>query len=157
MVNSNDTVADMHLMYKHHEIKGDKWIFVKGMENAFFDIELGKGNPWEKKDTFHRNEREAYMMTLLLDKDRHIRGKYLTIKSSEITRITKEIVLLLLFFRLLRLNKQLFYLFYIFCSFTLLVCGEKNILPNLTNSQKPEPVRSGCFWLLGARAGAGAN
>ena len=95
MVNSNDTVADMHLMYKHHEIKGDKWIFVKGMENAFFDIELGKGNPWEKKDTFHRNEREAYMMTLLLDKDRHIRGKYLTIKSSEITRITKEIVLLL--------------------------------------------------------------
>ena len=95
MVNSNDTVADMHLMYKHNEIKGDKWIFVKGMENAFFDIELGKGNPWEKKDTFHRNEREAYMMTLLLDKDRHIRGKYLTIKSSEITRITKEIVLLL--------------------------------------------------------------
>ena len=32
-----------------------------------------------------------------------------------------------------------------FCSFTLLVCGEKNILPNLTNSQEPEsdffPVR----------------
>ena len=28
---------------------------------------------------------------------------------------------------------------YIFCSFTLLVCGEKNILPNLTNSQEPEP------------------
>ena len=36
-------------------------------------------------------------------------------------------------------KKQLFYLFYIFCSFTLLVCGEKNILPNLTNSQEPEP------------------
>ncbi len=95
MVNSNDTVADMHLMYKHHEIKGDKWIFVKGMENAFFDMELGKGNPWEKRMTFYGNEREAYMMTLLLDKDRHIRGKYVTIKSSEITRITKEIVLLL--------------------------------------------------------------
>jgi len=32
-------------------------------------------------------------------------------------------------------------LFYIsFCSFTFLVCGEKNILPNLTNSQEPEPV-----------------
>ena len=29
---------------------------------------------------------------------------------------------------------------YIFCIFTLLVCGEKNILPNLTNSQEPEPV-----------------
>jgi len=31
-------------------------------------------------------------------------------------------------------------LFYIFCSFTLVVCGEKNILPNLSNSQEPEPV-----------------
>ena len=29
-------------------------------------------------------------------------------------------------------------MFYIFCSFTLLVCGEKNILPNWTNSQEPE-------------------
>ena len=28
---------------------------------------------------------------------------------------------------------------YFFCSFTLLVCGEKNILPNLTNSQEPDP------------------
>ena len=37
------------------------------------------------------------------------------------------------------IKKQLFYLFYIFCSFTLLVCGEKNISPNLTNSQEPEP------------------
>ena len=32
-------------------------------------------------------------------------------------------------------KKQLFYLFYIFCSFALLVCGEENILPNLTNSR----------------------
>ena len=29
-------------------------------------------------------------------------------------------------------KKHLFYLFHIFCSFTLKVCGEKNILPNLT-------------------------
>ena len=34
------------------------------------------------------------------------------------------------------------------------VCGEKNILANLTNSQEPEPVGAGCFWLLGAGAGA---
>ena len=47
-------------------------------------------------------------------------------------------------------------MFYIFCRFTLLVCGEKNILANLTNSQEPEPVGAGCFWLLGAGAGAGA-
>ena len=37
---------------------------------------------------------------------------------------------------------------YFFCRFTLLVCGEKNILANLTNSQEPEP---GVF---GAGAGA---
>ena len=37
-------------------------------------------------------------------------------------------------------KKQLFYLFYIFCSFTLLVCGEKNILQNLTNIQEQESV-----------------
>ena len=45
-------------------------------------------------------------------------------------------------------KKHLFYLFYIFCSFTLLVCGKKNILPNLTNSQEPEPepVRAGAAW-----------
>ena len=30
---------------------------------------------------------------------------------------------------------------------------EKNILPNLTNSQEPEPGGAGCFWLLGAWAG----
>jgi len=28
---------------------------------------------------------------------------------------------------------------YFFCRFTLLVCGEKNILANLNNSQEPEP------------------
>ena len=61
--------------------------------------------------------------------------------------------------KFLWLKKQLFYLLYIFCSFTLLVCREKNILPNLTNSQEPEP---GFFWPLWARAarkkipGAGA-
>ena len=55
-------------------------------------------------------------------------------------------------------KKQLFFLFYIFCSFTLLVCGETNVLPNLTNSPEPEPF----FWPLGAGAarkkipGAGA-
>jgi len=36
----------------------------------------------------------------------------------------------------------------IFCSFTLLVSGGKNVLPNLTNSQEPEPL----FWPLGAGA-----
>ena len=39
-------------------------------------------------------------------------------------------------------KKTIFYLFYIFCSFTLLVCGENNSLPYLTNSR--------FFWPLGA-------
>ena len=51
-------------------------------------------------------------------------------------------------------------IFLVLYYFTLLVCGEKNILANLTNSQEPEPepepVGAGCFWLLGAGAGAGA-
>ena len=45
-------------------------------------------------------------------------------------------------------------MFYIFFPFSL-VCVEKNILANFTNSQElePEPVGAGCFWLLGAGAG----
>ena len=47
-------------------------------------------------------------------------------------------------------------LFYIFCSFTLLVCGEKNIFPNLTNS--PEPGFFGTLEPepLGEKSGVGA-
>ena len=51
-------------------------------------------------------------------------------------------------------KKTIILLVLYFCSITLLVCGEKNILPNLTKSQEPEPVRAGCFWPLGAGAGA---
>lgn len=95
VLSENDTVADMKLMYKHHQIDSDKWKLVKGMKNEIFDMELGKGNPWVKKDEFYGNEREAYIITLLLDKDRHVRGKYLTTYSHHISRISKEIVLLL--------------------------------------------------------------
>ena len=52
----------------------------------------------------------------------------------------KEIVHLLLSFswnsKFLWLKTQLFYLFYISCSFTLVVCGENNISLNLTNIVK---------------------
>ena len=44
------------------------------------------------------------------------------------------------------LKKYLFYLFYISCSFTFVVCGRTNILPYFTNS------RAACFWTLGAGA-----
>ena len=36
-------------------------------------------------------------------------------------------------------KKTIILLVLYFCSFTLLVNGEKSILPNLTNSQEPEP------------------
>ena len=54
-------------------------------------------------------------------------------------------------------KKQLFYL-YIFCSLTLLVYGEKNIFPNLTKSQEPEPLEknSKIRSRLGKKSGAGA-
>ena len=35
-------------------------------------------------------------------------------------------------------QKNLCVFLYFICNFTLLVCGDKNILPNLTNSQEPE-------------------
>ncbi len=94
-IGEQDTVAEMKLMYEHHNINPDIWKFVKGSENSIFDAELGTGNYWQKKDTVYGNEREAYIITLLLDKERHIRGKYLTTQSSEISRITKEVSLLI--------------------------------------------------------------
>ena len=36
--------------------------------------------------------------------------------------------------------KYYFICFIFIVVFSLLVCGEKNILPNLTNSQEPEPL-----------------
>ena len=69
--------------------------FCKRHGKCLFDMELGKGNPWKKGDSFYGNEKEAYIITLLLDKERHVRGKYVTALSPDITRISKEIVLLL--------------------------------------------------------------
>ena len=51
--------------------------------------------------------------------------------------------------------------FIFFCRFTLLVCGKKNILANLTNSQEPEPGVFGSLEpepeLLEKKPGAGAG
>ena len=61
------------------------------------------------------------------------------------------------------IKKTIILLVIFFCRFTILVCGEKNILANITNSQEPEPVGARCFWLLGAgaawgkKSGAGAG
>ena len=69
------------------------------------------------------------------------------------------------------IKNNYFTCFIFFCRFTLLVCGEKNILANLTNSQEPEPVVFGSLEpdpeplekktrsrsRLGKKSGAGAG
>lgn len=94
-LSDGDTVEDMKLTYAHHNINKEKWRFVKGMENDIFNAKLGLGNSWERKDSIYGNEREAYIFTLLLDRERHVRGKYVTTLSVDISRITKDISLLL--------------------------------------------------------------
>ena len=71
------------------------------------------------------------------------------------------------------IKKTIILLVLYFCIFILLVCGEKNFLPNLTNSQEPEPgafgslepepeplekkTRSRSRSSLGKKSGAGAG
>ena len=52
-------------------------------------------NPWNKKDTIYGYEKEAYIMTLMIDKEFNVRGKYMTTLAPEVRRITKEISLLI--------------------------------------------------------------
>ena len=80
---------------QYHKIDSDKWIMTPTKYIPFFDNNFLKGNPWRKKDTLFGFNREAYMMTLLVDKDQKIRGKYFTHNFGEIRRITKEISLLI--------------------------------------------------------------
>lgn len=72
----------------------DKWIFVKGDYQPFFDLDLEKGNPWNKKDTIFGYDKEAYVMTVLKDRDGYLRGKYVTTLADEVMRITKDISML---------------------------------------------------------------
>lgn len=79
----------------HNNLNSDKWIFATTDHHPFFDMNLKQGNPWLKKDTLFGFDREAYLMTLLVDKDQKIRGKYFSYNFGEVRRITKEISLLL--------------------------------------------------------------
>jgi len=95
---------------EHHHLSKEKWIFIKDIENLFFNIDLENGNPLRSKDTIYGFEKNAHVMTLLIDKEFNVRGKYLTPGISkvpgekpynphhagpEIRRITKEISLLI--------------------------------------------------------------
>ena len=95
---------------KHHKFDKEKWIFINAKKNPFFNIELENGNPLKIKDTIYGFKKTAHVMTLLIDKEFNVRGKYLTPGISkkpseeafnphhagpEIRRITKEISLLI--------------------------------------------------------------
>jgi protein SCO1/2 len=79
----------------YNKINSDKWIMTSTNYNPYFDNEFNKGNPWTKPDTMFGFDRQAHLMTLLVDKKQQIRGKYFTYNFGEIRRITKEISLLL--------------------------------------------------------------
>ena len=94
-----DTISDlkskMIQFREFHNIQQDKWIFATSSHHPFFDLDLKQGNPWKKTDTTYGYDKEAYLMTLMVDKNQKIRGKYLTYMTPEIRRITKEISLLI--------------------------------------------------------------
>jgi len=94
----------------HHKISSEKWKFLTAKEHPFFNIDLENGNPLYTKDSIYGFEKNAHVMTLLIDKNLNVRGKYLTPGISkkpgdkpfnphhagpEIRRITKEISLLI--------------------------------------------------------------
>ena len=79
----------------YNNINSDKWIMTGTKYIPYFDNNLAKGNPWINKDTLFGFERQAHLMTLLVDKSQKVRGKYFTYNFGEIRRITKEISLLI--------------------------------------------------------------
>lgn len=94
-VGKEDTLQEMNNFIKHFEINTKKWHLVQGDMAQFYDTDMLTQNPWTAKDSIFGFDKVAYNMTLLIDKDLHIRGKYITSQTSENKRITKEISILL--------------------------------------------------------------
>jgi len=90
----DDAIERVRTLRSEFEIDPKKWIFIKGDYQPFFDLELERGNPWEKKDTIYNYQREAHIMTVLKDVDGFIRGKYVTTIADEVMRISKDISML---------------------------------------------------------------
>ena len=71
-----DTISDINdrisEFIKYNEIDSDKWIMTSNSYFPYFDQDFLRGNPWEKKDTLFGFERDAYLMTLLVDKNQQI-------------------------------------------------------------------------------------
>jgi protein SCO1 len=86
--------SELTEMYRFLGIDSLRWSLVTGEENAIYNVNLLKKNPWTEKDPANNFERGAYGLILLLDKQRHIRGVYQSNKSSEFDRLEDELVLL---------------------------------------------------------------
>ena len=94
-VGKKDTLSEMNAFIKHYEINTSRWHFVSGDMGQIYNTDMLTQNPWIEKDPILGLDKVAYNMTLLLDRDLHIRGKYITSQTSENKRITKEISILL--------------------------------------------------------------
>ncbi|MFL2585542.1 MAG: SCO family protein [Parvicellaceae bacterium] len=79
----------------YNKINSKKWMMTSTKYIPYFDNDFERGNPWEINDTLFGFDRQAHLMTLLVDKNQRIRGKYFTYNFGEIRRITKEISLLI--------------------------------------------------------------
>ncbi len=90
-----DTLTEMNNFIKYFEINPDRWHLVQGDMAQFYNTDMVTQNPWLAKDSIFKLDKVAYNMTLLIDRDLHIRGKYITSQTSENKRITKEISILL--------------------------------------------------------------
>lgn len=90
----NDSIERARTIRDQLGLNKEKWIFIKGDYQPFFDLELERGNPWNKKDTIYGYDREAKVMSVLKDRDGYLRGKYVTTIADEVMRITKDISML---------------------------------------------------------------
>lgn len=59
----------------YNKIESDKWIMTSSDYIPYFDTEFTKGNPWLKEDTLFGFDKQAHLMTLLVDKNQQIRDR----------------------------------------------------------------------------------
>lgn len=95
VMDTNSTTDEILEFIDFHEINTERWHFVTGNMGQIYDTDMKIQNPWQVKDTVYGYPKVAHIMTLLLDQERHIRGKYITTQTSENKRVTKEISILL--------------------------------------------------------------
>jgi cytochrome oxidase Cu insertion factor (SCO1/SenC/PrrC family) len=93
--NANNVYKEMNEFIDFHAIDTDKWRIVSGDMAQFYNTNMEIQNPWLEKDVKFGFENVAQTMTLLIDRKGHIRGKYITMFTSEVKRITKEVSILL--------------------------------------------------------------